>query len=337
MAESKVIIPLNASDDDFLAFSFCGKNSRQDFNLWRTSEGSRYNNNLAPTMNDKTAEIQGSDGVHFFRTEHKQKDFVINFAFDKLSEKQVREMKKWLSGKEMGDLWFAEEPYKVYTAKVTGQPNIKTLCFDVNGKRVYRGEGSVQFTAYWPYAHTPDNVYQQVEDGEPTKIGSGKVISSYSNFPTSEQWKETAGLVEDSNKVCKGENPGDIPAFFVMEIEAKGGETVYENIDKIVVDDYTIIPSAKCSKIKWDSRTGLLFKKDGDKEILIPYTGKGLAVIPVGGVDVSKIYYQTENEESTNNYYIDGTKKIINKTGGDPETKKKAHNNITLNYHYWYY
>jgi predicted phage tail component-like protein len=143
MAESKVIIPLNTGDDDFLAFSFCGKNSRQDFKLWRTSEGNRYNNNLAPTMNDKTAEIQGSDGVHFFRTEHKQKDFVINFAFDKLNEKQVREMKKWFSGKEMGDLWFAEEPYKVYTAKVTGQPNIKTLCFDVNGKREYRGEGSV--------------------------------------------------------------------------------------------------------------------------------------------------------------------------------------------------
>jgi hypothetical protein len=60
-------------------------------------------------------------------------------------------MKNWLNGKELGDLWFAEEPYKVYTAKVTGTPNIKFIPFDktyIEGgvkkiKRVYRGEGTI--------------------------------------------------------------------------------------------------------------------------------------------------------------------------------------------------
>jgi hypothetical protein len=77
-------------------------------------------------------------------------------------------MREWLNGKEMGDLWFEEAPYKVYTAKVSSAPNMKTLTFNrtnpSTGKteRVYKGEGSVQFTAYWPYAHTPDKVSSDI-------------------------------------------------------------------------------------------------------------------------------------------------------------------------------
>jgi hypothetical protein len=54
-----------------------------------------------------------------------------------------------LNSKESGDLWFAENPYKVYTAKVTGQPTIKYVPFDVRNSagnivgRTYSGEGSV--------------------------------------------------------------------------------------------------------------------------------------------------------------------------------------------------
>jgi hypothetical protein len=29
-------------------------------------------------------------------------------------------MRQWLDGKKVADLWFAENPYKVYSAKVTG-------------------------------------------------------------------------------------------------------------------------------------------------------------------------------------------------------------------------
>ena len=74
--------------------------------------------------------------------------FNISFAFDNLEETKLREMKRWLNSKETGDLWFAEAPYKVYTAKVTGQPTIKFIPFDkiengvVTG-RIYKGEGNV--------------------------------------------------------------------------------------------------------------------------------------------------------------------------------------------------
>ena len=32
---------------------------------------------------------------------------------------------------------------------------IKYICFEVDGQRRYRGEGNIQFTCFYPYAHTP--------------------------------------------------------------------------------------------------------------------------------------------------------------------------------------
>ena len=160
MAESIVKVPQCAADDmDFLAFSFNGKHSWDDFGIYRTIDGDRYSENFAPTLNDKTAEVPGGDGMYYFGTTHKQRDFNISFAFDHLTEAKLREMKKWLNGKEMGDLWFSEAPYKVWTAKPSGNSAIKYIPFDgEDGQRVYKGEGTIQFTAYWPYAHTPDFV-----------------------------------------------------------------------------------------------------------------------------------------------------------------------------------
>jgi predicted phage tail component-like protein len=141
-------IPSTALGDfDFLAFSFNDKHSYDDFGIYRTSDGSRYNLELAPQLTDKTAEVPFSDGTYYFNTFHKQKVFNISFAFDHLEETKLREMKRWLDGKAVHDLWFEEEPYKVYSAKVTGQPSIKVICFDeyIGGvkKRIYKGEGTV--------------------------------------------------------------------------------------------------------------------------------------------------------------------------------------------------
>ena len=164
MAESIVKIPsAEAQGLDFLAFSFNGKHSWDDFHIYRTSDGDKYNENLTPVLQDKTAEVPGGDGMYYFGTTHKQKDFNISFAFDHLTETELKELKKWLNGKETGDLWFSEAPYKVWSAKPTGNSSIKYIPFEEldeqgNTIRIYKGEGSVQFTAYWPYAHTPDYV-----------------------------------------------------------------------------------------------------------------------------------------------------------------------------------
>jgi hypothetical protein len=48
------------------------------------------------------------------------------------------------AGKEMGELWFDEYPYKVWDAKVTGQPMLKVIPFgDDNGPTIYKGEGTI--------------------------------------------------------------------------------------------------------------------------------------------------------------------------------------------------
>jgi predicted phage tail component-like protein len=149
MAESIVKVPSREAQGlDFLAFSFNGKHSWDDFHIYRTSDGERYNENLTPTLADKTAEMPGGDGMYYFGTTHGQRDFNISFAFDSLTEVQLRELKKWLNGKEMGDLWFQEAPYKVWTAKPAGNSSIKYIPFDDFDKqgnkiRVYKGEGSI--------------------------------------------------------------------------------------------------------------------------------------------------------------------------------------------------
>ena len=369
--ESIVKVPSVTGDMDFLAFSFNGLHSWDDFRIIRTSDGNRYNDNLAPTIQDKTAEVPGGDGMYYFSTTHKQKDFNISFAFDNMSEATYRKMKQWLNGKEMGDLWFSEAPYKVYTAKPTGTPNIKSLCFEVEGKRVYKGEGSVQFVAYWPYAHTPDyvggyNFYIQVESGQPTVLEkpikgryfeftsnvatfeievhtvdgivlmptysngkayltreneisimkikantdivqiytstsqdgeylpqlylrNGKDFDSYSEFENRLQWQEASGLTSGGGK-CQGENPGDIPATFILICP---DEEEFAEGDMPKIGELEITLSANGKGLQWDSKTGIvsaLITSGGiTKRQPIPYTGNSLGTIPVGGLDESEI------------------------------------------------
>jgi hypothetical protein len=49
-------------DYDFIGFTYNGKHSIGDFGIYRTSDGSRYNDDLVPALNDKTADIPGGDG-----------------------------------------------------------------------------------------------------------------------------------------------------------------------------------------------------------------------------------------------------------------------------------
>jgi hypothetical protein len=82
-----VKVPQKNVDYDFIAFSFNGYHSYEDFGIYRTSNSNRYTENLASTFTDKTAEIPGGDGMYYFSTKHRQKVFNISFAFDHMQEK----------------------------------------------------------------------------------------------------------------------------------------------------------------------------------------------------------------------------------------------------------
>lgn len=212
-----VKIPQKNVDYDFIAFSFNGYHSYEDFGIYRTSNSSRYTESLAPTLTDKTAEVPGGDGTYYFSTKHKQKAFSINFAFDHMEEKQFIKLKQWLNGKNVAPLWFAEAPHKVYSVKVTGTPNINYVCFeefDTTNKKIvkiYKGEGTIQFTAYYPYARTPD--YIELSDG--TRL-AGNHYGSYRNFFNYELIKETLPnypAMDDNNQF------GDLPFTFVAYLD----------------------------------------------------------------------------------------------------------------------
>lgn len=142
---------------DFIGFTYNGKHSFHDLGIYRTSNGSRYDENLTPSLTDKTADATGRDGQYYFYTTAKNKTFTVQYAFDSLTEKGLRQLKNTFDGRAIHDLIFDESPYKTWSAKVTGNSQIKHLCFtDENGQRVYKGEGSLTFTCYWPYARTTD-------------------------------------------------------------------------------------------------------------------------------------------------------------------------------------
>ena len=145
MADIVVKVPTYENTDyDFLAFSFDGKHSYEDFHIYRISDGNDgYKENLVPNQVDKTAEVPGMDGQYYFGTQHKNKVFNINFAFDRLTEEELGKLKKWLSTKDLAPLWFAEAPHKVYMAKVTGSATMTATAFSIAGERKYKGKGNI--------------------------------------------------------------------------------------------------------------------------------------------------------------------------------------------------
>lgn len=280
-------------DYDFIGFTYDGKHSIRDLNIYRTSDGSRYNENLSPSVTDKTAEVPGGDGLYYFGSQHKQRQFSISFAFDQLTEQQFRELRRLFSKKELVELSFDERPYVVYSVKPTGTPTLKTVCFENDDyERVYKGEGTLNLVAYYPYGHTPTKLWTTTNDGKTfsfTKV-DGKDLEQYSIFayPTKEQWAPASGLNNPQNI-----NVGDIPAPFIWP--KTGAGTVIKNM-KLPIGNTTVIFLEAASDVKWDSRTGLIIGTVGGETRPLLYSGNSCGSIPVGeaipsGVELQFWYY----------------------------------------------
>ena len=271
-------------DMDFLGFTFNGKHSYLDLGVLRTIND-RMQHSLSPETNNITADNPGGEGTYYFGSRHKSRKFSINFAFDHLTEQQMREWKRFCSNKELSDLIFDEEPYKVYTAKITGAPILKTIPFDEDGERIYKGEGTLEFTCYWPYAHTPDeNTKVSTEFLASGTFGAdGKTLGSYQEdlYPTKSQWARASGITTHT----VGSNPGDLSAPFVY---SRNEDT--EPNTKITIGDLSITVLNKVYKLKWDSKAGIVSGTDNIKDEAtrkpVLYSGNGIGGIPVGGTDI---------------------------------------------------
>ena len=198
---------------DYLGFTYNGKHS-SDLGIVRTSNGSRFDENLLPTMQDKTVQVPGGDGTYYFGSYYTQRPFTVSFAFDSLTEEQVATLKSHFGDKKIHDLIFDERPYKIYRAKVTGSATMKYIPFSEGAtNRLYKGEGTIQFTCYDPFARCEK-----------------KWLSEYSDANIDE-WSVASGLESSQGNYDRLNgreislyNPGNIESHFLLRLNFSNGQ-----------------------------------------------------------------------------------------------------------------
>ena len=184
---------------DFIGFSF-NEHRSESLGIMRVSDGSRYNEDLVPTTQDKTVQVPGGDGFYYFGSDYTQRQFSINIAFDELTEKQFRELQQVFGTKELGKLVFDERPYKYYMVK-SGKPQLKYICFGKEGERIYKGEGTLTFTAYYPFAKS---IF--------------KFLNEYGN-KNKDEWKEASGMKAEKGTYDIVSNNGSISVYNAGDLE----------------------------------------------------------------------------------------------------------------------
>ena len=214
---------------DFIGFSF-NEHRSESLGIVRVSDGSRYNEDLVPTTQDKTVQVPGGDGFYYFGSDYTQKPFTIPIAFDELTEKQFRELQQVFGTKELGKLVFDERPYKYYMVK-SSKPQLKYICFGKEGDRIYKGEGTLNFTAYYPYAKSVH-----------------KFLDEYSD-KNKDEWKEASGMrpskqtteftydTFDENDTVRVYNAGDLEADFILKFNGAPSNAVNIELSQQDVSD----------------------------------------------------------------------------------------------------
>ena len=226
--------------NDFTGFQY-GDTHSSELGIVRVSDGSRFNENLLPTIKDKTVQVPGRDGTYYFGSEFTQRQFTINYAFDDLTEQEFRTLKQHFGKKEIRPLVFDERPDRAYSAKVTGTASIKHIPFDgTDGKVIYKGEGTIQFTCYYPFARATSSPADGVNRGDIpvpfTLVLSGKNSIEVDGHEikwdlpagVSAELDTRTGLVMDTNKKLYNKYvTGDLTVKIPVGAEAPTGAVFY--------------------------------------------------------------------------------------------------------------
>ena len=241
---------------DFIGFSF-NEHRSESLGIVRVSDGSRYNEDLVPTTQDKTVQVPGGDGFYYFGSDYTQRKFSINIAFDGLTEKQFRELQQVFGTKELGKLVFDERPYKYYMVK-SSKPQLKYICFGKDGERIYKGEGTLTFTAYYPFAKS---VFKFLEKEIEKETGKEVYVlrKTYSNI---EEWAEASSMKAQGalDKVPKSPtegvypisvyNAGDLEADFILKFNGAPSNTINIALGQQDVGDKKAVLNLKSFSLK---------------------------------------------------------------------------------------
>lgn len=144
---------------DYLGFSFNDKHS-SEFGIVRTSNGSRFEQKMIPTLKDKTIDKPNNDGQYYAGSTYSKKDIIVSFAFDNMNEEQYQLFRRWVTDKNIHRLVFDEDVTEgwYYMAKITGNATIKHIAFLEGSQRIYKGEGSITFSCLNPYKMKDERV-----------------------------------------------------------------------------------------------------------------------------------------------------------------------------------
>lgn len=230
-------MPEEISYNAFVGFKYNNKHS-SELKIYRTSNGDRYEINLIPSLTEKTAAVDGMVGQYYFGTQIGTRVFNVSFAFDAVTTTELNLIKKTFCGDGLHDLIFDEEPDKVYSAKVTGTAMLKTLCFGTgdtaSDEDVYKGEGNIQFTCYYPYAHSSIIYTGGVNNGDlpapfTLDVGAGTTNFGFSTITTERagKWDSKTGLVIDNNKKIVPSS-GDLVTAIPVGATAPDGAQFYK-------------------------------------------------------------------------------------------------------------
>lgn len=247
---------------DFFGFQYCGVHT-SDLNIVRVSDGSRYSENLSPVFQDKTEQMPGSDGTLYWESFDVNKPWPIQVAFDELSEAQYRRLRQVFNGKAIGELIFDELPFKAYAAKVQSPPQFKTICFDTpDGTRVYKGEGTIDFIAYYPYARSVYKFLNEFNDEEYDNKAQWAAASGMK--PTRASYDGTGTTI---NLYNAGDLETDWQAFYPINSSGSALTSISLNSG---VDGQMVFSSISRKKtndayIRINSRTNLIEGCDSSK------------------------------------------------------------------------
>lgn len=196
---------------DYIGFSFGGVHS-SSLGIVRVSDGSRYTQNLLPSFSDRTATVAGKNGVYYFGTDYSQNQISLSIAFDCVEETQIKKMRQLFAPDgTLKELWFDELPYKSVMAKISAAPQLKYIAFeelhleqkdDETKKRIYKGEGTLQFVVYSPFARGRFKYLNEAKGNE---------ITNKSEWTDAVKLLDEQGNYDGSGATVKVYNPGDMP------------------------------------------------------------------------------------------------------------------------------
>ena len=191
--------------EDFISIRF-GIYDLSKLGLTVVSSSNRYNANLLPAPSDTTIDIPGGPaGQYYFGSVYKNREFTINVAFDSIKEPMWRKLQNILTTDKLQDLVFNHLPYKTYKAKLKSKPEFKYVCFKdpLTQERIYKGEGTLNFIAYHPYAYCFNKYVVRAADYYKCTMPQDIITNSINDNPyeKKEPPKTLTGLIKDHYNV----------------------------------------------------------------------------------------------------------------------------------------